>query len=142
MTLGITVILLNMVGGLWGLWCWHRQTVGNAFWVLIRGGQAVLIAQVTLGVVLLITGFRPGSDMHMLYALLAVGVYFVAEQLRAFSAEHVLSVRGLESAQAVGNLPSKDQQLIVATIVRREVIVMALAALTVAALALRAAATA
>ncbi|MEA2186098.1 MAG: hypothetical protein QOK16_1109, partial [Solirubrobacteraceae bacterium] len=54
-------------------------------------------------------------------------------------AEQVLENRGLPDAQAVGALPEAEQRSIVLSVVRREIGVMALAALVVALLALRAA---
>ena len=67
---------------------------------------------------------------------------FVAEQLRVASAQTILDQRGLEDAAAVGRLPEDEQRSLVAAIVRREVGVMALSALVVVFLALRAAGTA
>ena len=73
-----------------------------------------------------------------MYALLPVAVSFVAEQLRLVSAQMVLDARDLEDAQAVGALPEAEQRSIVLQIVRREMGVMAAAALVVCFLALRA----
>ena len=67
---------------------------------------------------------------------------FVAEQLRVASAQTILDQRGLADAEAVGGLPESEQRRLVAEIVRREMGVMALSALVVVFLALRAAATA
>ena len=63
---------------------------------------------------------------------------FVAEQLRITSAESVLAARGLESAQDMRALDEDAQRSIVRAIVRREIGVMALAALVILGLALRA----
>jgi len=54
----------------------------------------------------------------------------------------VLSSRDLDDAQAVGQLPDDEQQLIVLTIVHRELAVAAIACLVIAFLALRVIATA
>ena len=67
---------------------------------------------------------------------------FVAEQLRVASAQTILDQRGLEGSEAVAGLPEPEQQTLVAEIVRREIGVMALSALVVVFLALRAAGTA
>ena len=56
---------------------------------------------------------------------------FVAEQLRIAAAETVLAARGHESARAVGRLPEAEQRSVVLAIVRRELGVMALAALVI-----------
>ena len=83
--------------------------------------------------------FKPANGLYWLYALLPVAIGFVAEQLRIASAEQVLENRELPDAQAVGELPESEQQSIVLAVVRREIGIMALAALIVAFLALRAA---
>ena len=85
-----------------------------------------------------LAGFEPADDLYWLYALLPVAVGFVAEQLRLVSAQMVLDARELEDAQAVGRLPADDQRSIVLQIVRREMGVMAAAALVITFLALRA----
>jgi hypothetical protein len=68
-------------------------------------------------------------------------VSFIAEQFRVTSAETVLEANGLEDAQAMRRLDDAGQRSIVLAIVRREMGVMALAALVVAFLALRAVGT-
>jgi hypothetical protein len=78
------------------------------------------------------------DDLHYVYGLLPLAVSFVAEQLRIASAETVLAARGLESAQDMRPLPEADQRSIVLAIVRRELGVMALAAVVILGLALRA----
>jgi len=92
--------------------------------------------------VLAAAGHNSTEGLFYLYALLPLAVGFVAEQLRVLSAQTVLDRRELASAQAVGELPEATQQEIVAAIVRREMGVMALSALVVVFLALRAAETA
>jgi hypothetical protein len=82
------------------------------------------------------------DDLFYLYALLPLAIGFVAEQLRIASAQMILDQRGLADAQAVGSLPEREQRAIVLEIVRREIGVMALSALVVVFLALRAAGTA
>ena len=66
----------------------------------------------------------------------------MAGSLRASTAQMVLDSRGFESAQEVGELPADEQRGIVATIVQREIGVMALSAVVVVVLLARAAATA
>jgi hypothetical protein len=82
------------------------------------------------------------DSLFYLYALLPLAVAFVAEQLRVTSAQTILDQRGLKGATAVGALPEDEQHAIVAEIMRREVGVMALSALVVVFLALRAGSTA
>ena len=88
---------------------------------------------------LALAGFKPAEGLFWLYALLPVAVGFVAEQLRLAAALQVLERRGLPDAQAVGDLPEREQRSVVLAIVRRELGVMVLAAAVVCFLALRAA---
>ena len=95
--------------------------------------------QAAVAGVLFAAGYEPADDLYWLYALLPVAIGLIAEQLRIASAEQVLENRELPDAQAVGALPEAEQRSVVLAIVRREIGVMALAALVVAFLALRAA---
>src|ERR671933_577098 len=99
---------------------------------------AAAIALAVVAGVGAVSGFAPSDGLFWLYALLPVAVGLVAEQFRAASAQTVLDARGLPDAQAVGALDEAEQREIVATILRREIAVMALAALVVVFLALRA----
>src|SRR3954447_5987253 len=135
---GVAVLATCAATGVWGAWCWFRRRPSPRFWPLLRVTQGAILLQVLLGVLLLLTGHKP-ANLHVLYGVLPVGVMFFAEQLRIGSAEQVLDARGLESAQAVGELPEAEQREIVMTIVQGETGVMALAALVCLALALRAA---
>ena len=137
--LGVLVTALLAVAGLLGAWRWWRVQTSDWFWRLLRAGQAALVVEVALGGVLLLAGDRPGDDLHYLYGLLPLGVSFVAEQLRITAADTVLDARGLEDAQAVGRLPAREQRSVVVAILRRELGVMALAALFMAGLCVRAA---
>lgn len=117
----------------------RRGHVGAAVWRLLRGAQLVAIGQAVVAGALAATGFRPADGLYWLYALLPVAIGFVAEQLRVVSAEQVLENRELPDAQAVGELPEAEQRAVVLAIVRRETQILALAALVVAFLSLRAA---
>jgi hypothetical protein len=118
---------------------WWQAQLSRAAWPLLRAGQAAVVLQALVAGALAIAGYRPADGLYWLYALLPVAVGFVAEQLRIVSAEQVLENRGLPDAQAVGALPEDEQRSVVLAIVRRELGVMALAALVVTFLSLRAA---
>jgi hypothetical protein len=142
----LAVATLNAVSGLLGAWLWYRhgrtRRAVQAFWVLLRIGQAsALIYALAVGV-LAAAGSYSSDRLFYLYALLPLAVGFVAEQLRVASAQMILDRRGLPDARAVGSLSEGEQRAIVAEIVRREVGVMGLSALVVVFLALRAAGTA
>jgi hypothetical protein len=139
---GVAVAALNAPAALYGGWCWHEGVQSRAFWVLLRVGQlAVLVYVLAIGV-LAAAGHYSSERLFYLYALLPVAVAFIAEQFRVASAQSVLDQRGLEGAGAVAGLPESEQREIVATVLRREMGVMALSAVVIVFLALRAAATA
>lgn len=138
MILGVAVLSTNGAAGLWGAWLWWRAEPQPVYWTLLRTGQALLLAQVMLGVVLLALGEEPPS-LHLLYGALPVAIVFVAEQLRLVAAEQVLDRRGLERARDMERLPEHDQRVIVREIVRRETGVVAAGALVATLLAARAA---
>jgi hypothetical protein len=133
---------LNALPALLGGWRWYRGEASRAFWVLLRiaQGAAVLFA-LAVGL-LAAAGHSSTEALFYLYALLPLAVAFVAEQLRIASAQTILDQRGLRSAAEVGDLPEEEQRAVVAAIVRREQGVMALSALVVVFLLLRAAETA
>jgi len=133
------VLAANAVAGAFAGWRWWRVEPSDAVWPLLRAAQAVAVGQALVAGVLFVLGYEPGDGLYWLYALLPVAIGLIAEQLRIASAEQVLENRELPDAQAVGTLPEAEQRSVVLAIVRREIGVMALAALVVAFLALRAA---
>jgi hypothetical protein len=128
---------LFAVAGLWGAVRWWLVAPSAWFWRVLRGSQAVYLAWLVLVVVWLLGGSRPDDDLFYVYALVPVLVSFLGEQLRIASAQSVLDARGLEDARAVGRLEAAGQQSVVTAILRREMGVMALAALFCAGLLLR-----
>jgi hypothetical protein len=137
LVLGVLLTALFAAAGTLGAWRWWRVETSPWFWRLLRAAQATLVVEVALGGVLLAAG-ESADELHYVYGLLPVAVSFVAEQLRVAAAETVLSARGLPDAQAVGRLPEPEQRSVVVAIVRRELGVMALAALFITGLAVRA----
>lgn len=133
---------VNLLAALLGGWSWRRRTHSTAFWAVLRAGQIAALLFVAGVGALAAAGRNSTEGLFYLYALLPLAVAFVAEQLRISSAQTVLDQRGLPDAQAVGELPVADQQGLVVAILRRETGVMALSALVVVFLALRAAETA
>lgn len=138
----VLVAALNGLAAAVGAWSWYREEPSRLFWILLRVGQvAALVLAAGVGA-LAAAGHNSSDGLFYLYALLPLAVAFVAEQLRVASAQTILDQRGLPNAQAVGELPQEDQRGLVAAIVRRETGVMALSAIVVVFLALRAAETA
>jgi hypothetical protein len=142
----IAVAALDLLAGLLGAWLWHdgdpSERAAATFWVLLRAGQgAALVLALAVGS-LAAAGNYSTDNLFYLYALLPLAVAFFAEQLRLASAQTVLDQRELADASAVGALPEDEQRRVVRDIVRREIGIMALSALVVVFLALRAAGTA
>jgi hypothetical protein len=142
----IAVAALNGMAGLLGAFLWWdgdpSERGARAFWVLLRAGQGSALALALAVGSLAAAGNYSTDQLFYLYALLPLAIGVVAEQLRIASAQTVLDQRGLADAQAVGELDEREQRGVVREIVRREVGVMALSALVVVFLALRAAGTA
>jgi hypothetical protein len=138
----LALAVLNALPGLLGGWRWYRGEASRAFWLLLRVGQGSAVTYALAVGVLAVAGRHSSERLFYLYALLPLAVAFVAEQLRVISAQTILDRRELADAQAVGELGEAEQRSVVAEIVRRELGVMAISALVVVFLALRAAGTA
>jgi hypothetical protein len=142
----LAVTTLNALPALLGGWLWYwggaTERSSVAFWVLLRVGQGSALTLALAVGSLAAAGKYSSEHLFYLYSLLPLAVGFVAEQLRVSAAQAILDQRGLADAAAVGGLPEREQRAIVIEIVRREIGVMALAALVVVFLAVRAAATA
>ncbi len=139
--IGVASIALMGAAGLLGAWLWWRAETNAWFWRLLRAGQVVVVLEAALGGVLQL-GHHKSPSIHVIYGLLPLAVSFIAEQLRIASAQMILDARGFESASDVGKLPTDEQRHVVVAIVQREVGVMALAALVIVVLLVRAAGTA
>jgi hypothetical protein len=134
----LVVAFVNGLAGVFGAVLWWTVRPSRAFWVLLRAGQAAAGGLAVVAGVLAVLGFEPADGLFWLYAVLPAAVAFVAEGFRAAAAQAVLDARGLEDAQAVGRLDEAGQRSVVLAILRREMGVMALAAVVVVFLALRA----
>lgn len=141
LVIGVLSIALMGAVALYGAWGWSRVRPRPGFWRLLRVAQVVVVVEVALGGILVASGRKPGH-LHILYGLLPLAVSLIAELLRAGSAQMVLDARGYDSAQAVGKQPREEQQAVVTAILRREFGLMAIAALVIVVLLLRAAQTA
>ena len=138
----LAVAALNALPALFGAWCWYQGKPSRAFWVLLRIGQGSALTLALLAGSLAVGGNYSTDRLFYLYALLPIAVAFVAEQLRLTAAQTILDRRELADAQAVGTLPDAEQHAVVSEILIREMGIMALSALVVVFLALRAAGTA
>src|SRR5579875_2933025 len=111
LVVGVLATVLTAVAGVYGAWCWWRVRASTWFWRLLRASQVTVVVVVVLGGVLYLVGPR-SSALHVLYGVLPLLVSFIAEQLRISAAHMVLTTRGFESAQEVGELEPEEQRVI------------------------------
>jgi len=133
--IGVAVLASNLVAGVAGSAAWIRQRPSVAFWYLLRVAQAAVVVQAAFGAILLISGREAPDGLHYLYGVLPLLVTLLAEAARSGAAERELTGLDFEA------LPKDRQRLIALAIVRRETGIMAVSALIVLFLALRAAGT-
>jgi hypothetical protein len=131
---GVGVLASNLLAGAWGGIAWLRRRPAVGFWYALRVAQAAVVLQVILGAVLLLLG-REAEDLHYLYGVLPLAVSLLAEAARAGAAERELEGLDFDS------LPAERQRRIALAIVRRETGIMAVSALVIFFLAMRAAGT-
>ncbi len=129
---GFLLLVTNGLAGIWGGTAWLRREPSVAFWYALRVAQVVVVIQVALGSILLLSGRNAPSGLHYLYGVLPLVVSLAAEALRAGVSERELEGLDFDS------LPRERRRVIAAAIVRRETGIMAVSALVVLALALRA----
>ena len=132
---GISVVAANLVAGLWGGVAWLRREPSVAFWYLLRVAQAIVVVQVLLGTGLLLSGREPEDGLHYVYGLLPLLVTFLAEGARAGISERELEGLDFDA------LPAARRRAVALVITRSETGIMALSALVIFGLALRAAFT-
>jgi hypothetical protein len=136
MSVGIAVLVTNVVAAAWGGIAWARHVTSVAFWYLLRTAQTVVVVQVALGLFLLIgQGRRASSDLHYLYGVSLLVVALVSEGLRASAAEREIDQSGIDDVEA---LERRDQVLLARRVVRREMGIMTVGAILIVTLALRA----
>jgi len=135
LVVGIAVIACNLTAGAWGGVSWLRREPSVGFWYALRIAQVAVVLQVGLGAILLLSGREAPSGLHYLYGVLPILVSLLAEAARAGAADRELVGLDFES------LPRNRQRLIAFAIARRETGIMAVSALVIFLLALRAATT-
>ena len=129
---GFLLLAANALAGVWGGVAWLRREPSVAFWYALRVAQVVVVVQVTLGSILLLSGREAPDGLHYLYGVLPLIVALAAEALRAGVSDRELEGLDFDS------LPRDRRRAIALAIVRRETGIMAVSALVVLALALRA----
>jgi hypothetical protein len=135
--LGVALVVVNLVAGLYGAWAWWQWRDAPGFWPLLRAGQALVAVVAAIGAALSLAG-EEMPPLHLVYGLTPLAVSFLAEQLRLVAAQTELDHRKLEGRDAVAALPEAQRRELVRAILRREIGVMSASALVVALLGVRA----
>ncbi len=135
LVVGVGVLITNLAAGVVGAIAWLRREPSVPFWYLLRVAQAAVVLQILLGTILLLLGHEAPDDLHYVYGVLPLLVTLLAEAARAGAAERELEGIDFDA------LPKDRQHRFALAIVRRETGIMAVSALVVFALALRAAGT-
>ena len=133
-TLGIAVLCANAVVAGWGAVAWLRGDPSVWFWYLLRVAQVIVVAQVALGLWLLISGNRPEDELLYLYGVSILVVTMVSEGMRIGAAQ-----RELEEVDDVDALDQAEQRALALRVVMREMGVMTIGTLMIVTLSLRAA---
>lgn len=131
---GVAVLATNLAAGIWGASAWLRQAPSTGFWYLLRVAQAAVVVQVVLGAILVASGHQ-ADTLHYVYGALPILVAMLAEGARAGAGARELEGIDFDA------LPPDRQRLVALAIFRRETGIMAVSALVVFLLALRAAGT-
>jgi hypothetical protein len=134
LVVGVALLVLNTVVGLWGVGAALLNRTPVSFWYVLRAAQISVVVQVLLGALLLIAGHEPREDIHYMYGTAPLLVNLFAEGMRVGAAQ-----REVPEGVEFQGLPVTEQRTIAMRIVRREMMIMSIAALLVAAFALRAA---
>jgi hypothetical protein len=127
---GVLVLALSLIAGGWGAFAWLRRLPTVGFWYVLR------VMQVAFGSILRLSGRNAPSGLHYLYGVLPLLVSLLAEGLRAGISDRELEGLDFDS------LPSDRRRAVALAIVRRETGAMAVSALVIFLLALRAVGTA
>ena len=70
--LATTMLLFLAIAAVWGLASFFlRREVSGSYWGILAVGEILIVAQVIVGVVLLIQGARPDRGIHILYGVVA-----------------------------------------------------------------------
>ena len=68
------ILATNLLACGWGAsYLWRKRYPGRIYAHILAAGQALLIAQIALGLLLLSDGRRTSDELHYLYGALALG---------------------------------------------------------------------
>ena len=81
--LGLLVIAINLVGGIWGLLVWRRKLPANKLYAqILAASQTVIIGQAIIGLLLLSQNLRAEEQLHYVYGLLPAAMVVFAYSAR------------------------------------------------------------
>ena len=81
--LGLIVIAINLVAGVWGLLVWRRKLPANrAYAQVLAASQTVIVGQAIIGLLLLSQNLRAAEQLHYVYGLLPAGMVVFAYSAR------------------------------------------------------------
>jgi hypothetical protein len=133
MVLGIGVLAANAVAAGWGGVAWLRKEPSVMFWPLLRVAQALVAAQVVVGLLLLARGDSSPDGLHLAYGIAPLVISLVSEGMRVGVAQ-----RELEGIEDVESLERREQVVVARRVALGEMGVMTVGALLILTLALRA----
>ena len=122
LVVGVAVLVLNLVAGVWGAVACARRRASVSFWYVLRAAQVSVVVQVLLGALLLIAGREADRRIHYMYGTAPLLVNLFAEGMRVGAAQ-----RELPEDVEFETLPADEQRAIALRIVRREMGIMSLA---------------
>ena len=81
--LGVVVIAINLIAGIWGLFVWKQKFSANKVYAqVLAASQTVIIGQAVLGLLLLSQNLRAAQQLHYVYGLLPVAMIIFAYSAR------------------------------------------------------------
>jgi len=133
MVVGVAVLATNLAAGLWGGAAWTRGRPSVWFWYVLRVAQVVVMAQAALGFALLATDRRAVDDLHYVYGFAPLVISVLTEAMRAGAGERILA-----DVDDIHALDRGEQLRLAKRVAVQEMGVMALGALLITTLSLRA----
>ena len=133
MYLGIGVLASNALAGGWGAVAWLRRRPSISFWPLLRVAQALVVVEVTVGLLLLASGESAPDGLHLAYGIAPLVITLVSEGMRIGVAQ-----RELEDVEDIESLERSRQVVIARRVAMGEMGVMTVGVLLILTLSLRA----